>query len=61
MGRRSPALDPDPRSKPEDFDRALKALLDSGPVTREEVHKEARKRKKKALKAIEGNMINRND
>jgi hypothetical protein len=45
-----------PKPRREDFDRVLKALLDSPPVTREEVHKETRKRKKKAGKVIENGL-----
>lgn len=48
-----------PKPRREDFDRVLKALLDSPPVTREDVHKETRKRKKKVGKIIE-NGINGN-
>lgn len=48
-----------PKPKREDFDRVLKALLDSPPVTREEVHRETRKRKKKAAKVIEGDINSR--
>jgi hypothetical protein len=48
-----------PKPKREDFDRVLKALLNSPPITREQVHKETRKRKKKAHKVIE-NGINGN-
>lgn len=49
--KQQPEVNPKPRR--EDFDRVLKALLDSPPVTREEVHRETRKRKKKAGKVIE--------
>lgn len=45
-----------PTPKREDFDRVLKALLDSPPVTREEIQRETRKRKKKAGKVIENGL-----
>jgi hypothetical protein len=57
MAPKSQPVNPKPRR--EDFDRVLKALLNSPPVTREQVHKETRKRKKKASKVIE-NGINGN-
>jgi len=47
---------PNPKPRREDFDRVLKALLDSPPVTREDVHKETRKRKKRVPRVIDENL-----
>jgi len=52
--KQQPEVNPKPRR--EDFDRVLKALLDSPPITREQVHRETRKRKKKAGKVIENGL-----
>ena len=57
MKQNEKAVNPTP--KREDFDRVLKAMLETSPVTREEVHKETRKRKKKAHKVIEGDITAR--
>jgi predicted HTH transcriptional regulator len=52
MKQNGKAVNPTP--KREDFDRVLKAMLETPPVTREEVHKETGKRRKKAQRVIEG-------
>lgn len=49
-------LEVDPRPERAEFDRVLTNLLNAPPVTREEVHKETRKRKKRASKVIEGDI-----
>ena len=41
-----------PKPKREDFDRVLKNLLKTPPITRDEVHKESKKRKKKLGKVL---------
>lgn len=43
-----------PRPKREDFNRVLKTLLDTPPITRDEVHKEGRKKRKKKLDRVIG-------
>jgi hypothetical protein len=42
-----------PKPEREHFDRVLRTLLNAEPVTRKEVHKETRKRKKKVGKIIQ--------
>jgi hypothetical protein len=60
MAKQKEEVNPDPRPKREDFDRVLKNLLNAPPITREEVHTEGRKKRKKKLsKVIDADTISR--
>lgn len=59
MAKRSETSKVDPKPKREDFDRVLKALVSTPPVTREEVHKKtSKKRHKKSGKVLDAEIIN---
>lgn len=61
MAKRAETLNPDPKPKREDFDRVLKVMLGTPPVTREEVHKKtSRKRHKKLGKVLDAEIVNGN-